>query len=68
MDDNKLAFNLLLSIMLLLLAVASGLYVCDRWGVQSEPCAINAPMEQAQCRAEFGTTAFKLFNGYDHEK
>lgn len=55
MDDKKLAFNILVGVALLLIAVAGGLYICDRWGVQSEPCAINAPMEQAQCRADQGT-------------
>lgn len=34
-----------------LIGIALAVWACDRWGVQSDPCLIDAPMEQAQCRA-----------------
>ena len=36
------------------LVIAAG-YACHLWGVESmDPCEIDAPMEQAQCRALAG--------------
>jgi hypothetical protein len=60
MKTNNDVFNLCVSICVLLIIVAGALYVCDRWGVESEPCAINAPMERSQCRATHPKIALKM--------
>ena len=41
---------IIIVIALLLVTLAAGI-ACRLWGVQSDPCAIDAPMEQAHCRA-----------------
>lgn len=46
----KLRELTLLLIAAVLALVAAGV-ACHLWGVQSDPCAIDAPMERAHCRA-----------------
>jgi len=47
-------FNLFLLLLALMTAVVLSIWALDRWGLQGsawEACAVDAPMEQAHCRA-----------------
>lgn len=47
----RISIRLILAVAALLLVIAAG-FACHLWGVESmDPCEIDAPMEQAQCRA-----------------
>lgn len=47
MKLNQLTLLLIAAV----LALVAACIACHLWGVQSDPCAIDAPMEQAHCRA-----------------
>lgn len=50
----RIDIRLLLVIAAGALVIAAG-FACHLWGVESmDPCEIDAPMEQAQCRALSG--------------
>ncbi len=44
-------YKLIAAGLLAIIIAALGLAVCYMWGVESDPCAIDTPMEQAHCRA-----------------